>query len=129
VFEWKNLKAESPLQHQRLIEAHKMLRSQYDEAAILHLLASGNDAALEAIKLELLKPILEHLHCIHNISPNSIRQWIVSKQPGIVPPSAQALQHLAQPLILQRDFTYEKVTTQPLLAENAICRRKWHKVD
>jgi len=102
VFDWKKLKNESPLQYQSLIEVHKAIRERYDEKSILHLLTSGNDVALEAIKLELLKPILDHLHCINNISPNSIRKWINSKEKEIASPSALAIQHLVNPLIGKR---------------------------
>lgn len=100
VFDWKRLEEESPLQHRRLVEVHRTLRSEYDESEIMHLLKSGKGAELEEIKLRLLHPIVEHLGCISNVSPNSLRQWIAPNKQSTVTPSSlsQALQHLARPL-------------------------------
>jgi hypothetical protein len=103
VFDWKELKEKSPMQHQRLLDVHKALQSQYDEAAILNLLTLGKEAKIEEIKLTLLKPIFDYLKCVSNISPNSLRQWIAPDQQCGVPssPTSEALRRIAEPLTAQ----------------------------
>lgn len=98
-FDWKDIKRDSPLKYNCLVENHKWLSSQYDEKSILYLLSAGNDVTLEAVKLDLLKPILEHLNCIHNVSPNSINKWMASYQSNELALSRQtkAIQRLAEP--------------------------------
>ena len=97
-YKWENLKKDDPLKHEELVDSHKSLRSIYNEKSILNLLGSGNSSELESIKLKLLKPILNQLNCISNISPNSIRQWVPSKLKDTKTSTSQALDHLSKPL-------------------------------
>src|SRR5437763_744756 len=57
IFDWKTLREDSPLYYQQLVEAHSRLREQYNETTIRQLIKTGNVTELEAIKLELLRPI------------------------------------------------------------------------
>jgi hypothetical protein len=59
-----------------LAAAHAQLRELHSEDSILGLLEEGNDEKLELIKCDLLSPVFEHLNCVKNISPNSIRHWM-----------------------------------------------------
>ncbi len=103
-FDWKDLESESPVQQQYLLEVHHRLHAKYNEAAILTLLKTGNASELEAIKLHLLNPILTHLNCVQNISPNSIQNWISSRDNQTRSASSipRAVRLLVQPLMKRR---------------------------
>jgi hypothetical protein len=75
---WRELADKSPLLNDRLREVHTELRRRIDQPALLNLLRQGASDELEAIKLELMSPVLEHLGCVENISPNSITRWFSS---------------------------------------------------
>jgi hypothetical protein len=64
-----------------LLKTHRDIQDHIDETTIRLYLAEGRDAELEAIKLNLLWPLLKHKHCVTNISPNSIRHWIDPGRP------------------------------------------------
>ncbi len=70
--------SENPRVRTQLIDRHAVLRKEYDEARILALLEGKKEQELERIKLLLLRPVLEELKCIINVSPNSLQAWNTS---------------------------------------------------
>ncbi len=74
----------------KLNARHTQLQSEYSEATILRLLETGQDSELERIKLRLLRPVLEHLRCVQNVSPNSIQNWITSHPTNLQTPASNS---------------------------------------
>jgi len=101
-FEWRSLREENPLRFDELRLRHQILRERYDEKALLRLLEKGEEEQLEAIKLDLMRPIFEHLDCVSNVSPNSIIQWVKKRDEARFAKSqkatSRAIQLLAEPL-------------------------------
>jgi len=91
---WRDVAAKSPLVLDELREIHGEMRQHYSESALLELLQHGYADELESIKLRLMQPILRHLGCAQNISPNSIRQWYESdKREDMTKPSLGMMLH------------------------------------
>lgn len=72
---WAEASDKDPTLRSDLQAAHALLRSYYSPTTIRDLLDAGQDSELEAIKLKLLSPFLRRLHCLKNVSPNSITHW------------------------------------------------------
>ena len=91
--DWSRLTSESELLRAELNDTHAKLRATVSEQQLFELLKAGAAYQLEALKLELLDPILRHLECVSNISPNSINAWFRDATPtGETPAVAAAIQ-------------------------------------
>jgi hypothetical protein len=99
-----------------LRKAWSALRPAYGAPEnLLALLQDARDDELEAIKLQLMSPILLRFNCLQNISPNSIRHWI---QEGV---SGQENRHVEEGMrALIRPIAEER---QLLRAHFILCRR------
>ncbi len=84
---------------------HADLRKRYSDASIMEMLRHGDEAQLEAIKSELLAPLFEHLKCVGNISPNSIKHWINGAENRHLGNSRsdEMVQLIAEPIIRQKE--------------------------
>jgi hypothetical protein len=71
-----------------LEKAHGVLQEYFPPETVHRFLEIGQDAQLEAIKLRLLSPLLLRLHCVENISPNSLTHWISARASRITSPQA-----------------------------------------
>jgi hypothetical protein len=64
---------------------HRSLRERFSSEDLRGLVRSGAATDLEAIKLELMQPIHDVLHCLSIGSPSSLPNWV---KPANVPPVA-----------------------------------------
>jgi hypothetical protein len=94
-FDLSSLPNDSPTRHD-LQATHRSLKERQDQSSLRRFLVDGNIAELEAIKLELLGPVMKHLNCVQNVSPNSVTNWFrprTQRGPAATP-SASAIQAL-----------------------------------
>ena len=100
VVDLPKLAASSPELAENLRAAHGFLKATYTRARLLSLLRDAEDDELEMTKLRLLNPVLQHLNCVQNISPNSIRVWSTRRsRPNSNMPSSELLRLIADPIV------------------------------
>ena len=58
-----------------LLHAHQDLRNRFSPEYVEGLIRARTEDDLEIIKLKLLDPLLNHLNCVRNVSPSSLRAW------------------------------------------------------
>jgi hypothetical protein len=73
-FDLSSLPKSSPVTAE-FADSHRQLQQDYSESRLRGLIIDGNAGELESIKLQLLRPVTEHLHCVQNVSPNSVTTW------------------------------------------------------
>lgn len=99
---WSQLAAQGGMLKADISQAWTDLRAVHSEQQLLEMLQQGQDDHLEAIKLDLLKPLLRHLNCVQNISPNSIRHWISKETSNTPSPVLEGLRALVAPIVNDR---------------------------
>lgn len=93
----------NPILGEKLLHRHGLLRADYTPEKLNILIENGNETELERIKLYLLRPLLEDLRCVINVSPNSVQSWVdaASRPRSATDTISRALTYLEEPITSQ----------------------------
>ncbi len=129
---WSSLKESAPGTYKAICSAQEKLKVEYPEKTLRDLVQTGKTRQLDEIKFQLLAPVLQHLRCIQNVSPNSVQHWLRSESTPKQPQNSieKAIEILIQPvtgnessklgLTLCHSPGTHSVTMQQMLAQREV---------